>query len=224
MNKKMKALTFSFDDGVFQDRRLVEIFDKYALKCTFNLNSGKMGTGTRIPREEIKDLYKNHEVAVHTVNHPRLWELTDEEIVNEVEDDRIALSKMVGYDVVGMAYPYGLGGDQMKITELLKNNTKIRYARDVSQTLVYNLPENLYKLKPTLHHNSFEHFEKMAKEFVDLKAAEPSIFYVWGHSYEFDYDDSWDRFEKICKLLSGRDDIFYGTNAEVFLSDCQNGW
>ena len=35
-----KLLTFSFDDAVTQDARLVRLFDKYGLKCTFNLNSG----------------------------------------------------------------------------------------------------------------------------------------------------------------------------------------
>ena len=35
-----KALTFSYDDGVEQDIRLVEILDKYGMKGTFNLNSG----------------------------------------------------------------------------------------------------------------------------------------------------------------------------------------
>ena len=33
---KMKALTFSYDDGVTQDARLIEIFNKYGLKATFN--------------------------------------------------------------------------------------------------------------------------------------------------------------------------------------------
>ena len=36
---KMKAITFSYDDGVVQDRRLIELLDKYGLKATFNLNS-----------------------------------------------------------------------------------------------------------------------------------------------------------------------------------------
>ena len=43
-NGKMKALTFSYDDGTLQDRRLVEIFNKYGLKATFNLNSGLLFT------------------------------------------------------------------------------------------------------------------------------------------------------------------------------------
>ena len=35
-----KAVTFSYDDGIEQDRRLVEIFNRYGMKCTFNLNTG----------------------------------------------------------------------------------------------------------------------------------------------------------------------------------------
>ena len=42
-NGKKKAITFSFDDGVIQDRRLVALMDKYNLKGTFNLNSGMLG-------------------------------------------------------------------------------------------------------------------------------------------------------------------------------------
>ena len=37
-NGMKKALTFSYDDGVTQDIRLIEIFNKYNLKATFNLN------------------------------------------------------------------------------------------------------------------------------------------------------------------------------------------
>ena len=40
-NGKYKALTFSFDDGNFDDIRLIKIMNKYGLKGTFNLNSGK---------------------------------------------------------------------------------------------------------------------------------------------------------------------------------------
>ena len=76
--KKMKAITFSFDDGIQQDKRLIEIFDRYSLKATFNINSGLFDKHTshegmlfgekvrfnnhRIPMDEIREVYKNHEV------------------------------------------------------------------------------------------------------------------------------------------------------------------
>jgi len=39
-NGKIKAVTLSYDDGVEQDIRLIEIMKKYGLKGTFNINSG----------------------------------------------------------------------------------------------------------------------------------------------------------------------------------------
>ncbi len=38
---RKKALTLSYDDGVEQDRRLMQIMDAHGLKGTFNLNSGE---------------------------------------------------------------------------------------------------------------------------------------------------------------------------------------
>jgi hypothetical protein len=58
----------------------------------------------------------------------------------------------------------------------------------------------------------------LARKFVEMDPDEPQIFYVWGHTYEMDYSsDYWVRLEELFKLVSGRDDIFYGTNAEVLL-------
>lgn len=140
---KKKCLTFSFDDGVTQDKRLVKILDSCGLKATFNINSGLLGTPGYLRREnmwighnkielnEAADLYKNHEVAAHTLTHPHLTDL--------------------------------------------------------------------------------------GEQFIELETEEPKVFYIWGHSYELDYHDDWEKFEKFCKMMGGRDDIFYGTNREILL-------
>lgn len=47
---KKKAITFSFDDGVTQDIRMIEILNKYGLKCTFNLNSEFLGLDETLDR------------------------------------------------------------------------------------------------------------------------------------------------------------------------------
>ena len=107
--KKLKAITFSFDDGVTQDFQLVQLFNKYGLKCTFNINSellAKRGVLTRpdgkkishykIHPEEMKWLYAGHEVAAHTLTHPRLTDLDEQEIIRQVEQDRVNLSEMMG--------------------------------------------------------------------------------------------------------------------------------
>lgn len=228
-NGKLKAVTFSFDDGVSQDIRLIELFNRYGLKCTFNLNSellGKNGILIRenqriahykIKPENVKEIYEGHEVAVHTLTHPTLTELPEEEIIRQVEQDRINLEKLVGYDVVGMAYPNGLNDD--RVAEILKNKTKIKYSRTVTNTDSFDLQDNLYRFKPNVY-GTMEHerLMKIAHEFAELKSDKPQIFYVWGHAYEFDYwSDAFYKFEEFCKFISNRDDIFYGTNAEVLL-------
>ena len=84
---RSKVLTMSYDDGVEQDIRLIDIMTAHGLKGTFNINSGlyaKEGTvyapGTihrRMPKSVIDSLYipKGMEVAVHGYTHPFLEEL-----------------------------------------------------------------------------------------------------------------------------------------------------
>ena len=114
-NGKKQALTFSFDDNQDFDKRLIEIFDKYGMKCTFNVNSGTLG-GTAdqnpdgnvyIKPEEVKEVYKNHEVAVHGVEHKYIATLTDPMIVNEFMEDRKTLEALTGKFVQGYAFRSG---------------------------------------------------------------------------------------------------------------------
>ena len=58
---------------------------------------------------------------------------------------------------------------------------------------------------------------KSAEKFLKLDATEPSVLYIWGHAYELDAYQAWAWFEELCKLLSGKNDVFYGTNREVLL-------
>ena len=38
-----KYFTLSFDDGVEQDKRLIEVLKQYDMPCTFNLSGGLFG-------------------------------------------------------------------------------------------------------------------------------------------------------------------------------------
>ena len=42
------------------------------------------------------------------------------------------------------------------------------------------------------------------------------LFYVWGHSYEFDDCDNWQVIEALAQYIANRDDIWYATNGEIF--------
>ena len=219
-NGKLKAITFSYDDGITQDIRLVELFDKYGLKCTFNLNSELAGTEGRISANKIAEIYRNHEIAAHTLTHPSLINLDNDEIVRQIEQDRINLEKLVGYPVRGMAYPYGSGAVNERVLGVIKNKTKILYARATDPTYNFDIQTDLLNFKPTIYQCERDKMFELAYEFLELKPDSSKLFYIWGHAYEFDkecYGISWEQMEEFCKLISGRDDIFYGTNKEVLL-------
>lgn len=229
-NGKKKAVTFSFDDGVTQDIRLIEIFNKYGLKGTFNLNSGFLGLdGTldrngrtvrhdKIGADRIKDVYRGHEVAVHTCTHPNLTGLEGDEIISQVENDRVRLSEICGYEVVSMAYPCGGVNNDDRVAEIIRENTGVRFARGLDSTYSFDLQDNLLRFKPTVYYIE-DCLDKVVDEFLSLDRDEPSLLYIWGHSYEMDAEYiTWEKFEEVCKRLSGHEDIFYGTNGEVLLS------
>ena len=227
---KNKAITFSYDDGTVQDIRLIELLNKYNLKCTFNLNSELLSTPRilirnnnrinhyKIHKNDVKYVYEGHEIAVHTLTHPNLTKCEDKEVIRQVELDRQNLSELVGYDVVGMAYPCGGENNDDRVAEIIKNNTGIKYSRTITSNECFDPQTNLYRFNPTGWHLDFDKMMSLGKEFIEMKTDTPKIFYIWGHSFEMDYDsDCWVKLEEFFKLISNRSDIFYGTNKEVLL-------
>lgn len=225
---KLKAITFSYDDAVVQDVHLIELMNKYGLKGTFNLNSEQLGKHPiavkdnmrncryRIHPDDVKSLYEGHEIAAHTLTHPHLYDLDDAELIRQVEQDRLNLSELAGYEVVGLAYPYGDVDD--RIAQVIREHTGIKYARTIKKAPSFDLQEDLYRFAPHVHSFRHEPMMALARQFIELEADKPQIFYIWGHAYEFDLSsDAWIKIEELFRLISNRDDIFYGTNAEVLL-------
>ena len=226
----MKILTFSYDDGTTQDIRLAALFHKYGMKATFNLNSGLFGHEKELIRcdvpvrwdqvqaTDVKHVYEGHEVAAHTLTHPMLPKQTDEEVIRQVENDRLALSELCGYEVVGFAYPGGGQNYTDHVTQLIRENTGVRYARTIKPSYSFEKQEELLQFKPTIHH--FEGWDKLfdlGERFLALPADADALFYVWGHSFEFDIYNDWDRFEEFLQMMANKKDIQYLTNKEALL-------
>ena len=222
---KKKALTLSYDDAVEQDIRLIEIMKKNGIKGTFNLNSGLFAAeGTvypegqvhrRMTKKQAYDLYLSNdmEVAVHAYTHPRLDALTPVEITSEILDDRADIEKNTGKITRGMAYPYGSTSQQ--VVDCLKA-CGILYARTTYATNNFQIAEDWLRLPATCHHNN-PNLMKLAEQFVSYAVTtEPGLFYLWGHSYEFETNNNWHVIEEFCEFIGNREDIWYATNIEIF--------
>ena len=231
---KMKAVTFSFDDGVLQDIRLIELLNKYGLKATFNLNS-ELFNGQDILRfederphtvcrytiapKDVKEIYAGHEVAAHTLTHPKLTTVEDDkEIIRQVEQDRLNLTRLVGYEVIGFAYPGGGVNNDPRCAEIIRKHTGAHYARGYKRCESFDLQDDLYQFSPNASADHLDALDVLVDRFLALEADKPQLLFVLGHAYGLDYEsERWAKLESVLQKISGHDDIFYGTNKEVLL-------
>lgn len=222
---KLRALTFSYDDGVEQDVKLIEIFKKYNMRATFNLNSGLYAPeGTvypegqvhrRMSESQVTDLYDQDgiEIAVHGSTHPWLDHMPVNMCTKDLIDDREKLESQFHQIVRGMAYPYGTYNDNVVNS---MRAAGIVYSRTVHSTHDFNMPSDWMRLPATCHHNDPE-LMKLAHRFLeDSSWGRPWMFYLWGHSYEFEACSNWNVIEEFCELMANRDDIWYATNMEIY--------
>lgn len=227
-----KAVTFSYDDGIRHDIRLAETLKRYDMKCTFNINSGfiaENGGEYHLSVQEIQEhiLNNGHEMAVHGEYHRAPGKQRPIDGIQDVLNCRLALERQFGIIVRGMAYPdsgitaFANGANYADIRRYLQD-LDIAYSRTLGgDNDRFELPNDWLAWIPTAHHDNphiFEYIEKFCTldENGYCAAMTPKLFYLWGHSYEFENNNNWDHLEKICEQLSGRQDVWYATNMEIY--------
>ena len=220
---KKKAFTVSYDDGVTQDERLISLMDAYGIKGTFNLNAGLMGdrdwlvqpgidvSHYKFSKEEAAIIYKNHEIAVHSMTHPALSKVPRAMVAYETAECKKELEEITRKPVRGMAYPFGTYNPAAQ--DVLKS-CGIAYARTVKSTYEFQIPKDFLAWDPTCHHTE-ECMERLGDEFLEMEPEEPALFYLWGHAYEFDAYGEWERIEAFFKKIGKKEEIWYATNLEI---------
>lgn len=232
---KAKAVTFSYDDGCRHDIRLAKTVTDYGIRCTFNINSGLFGKDDgdwHLTAEEIREhiVDAGHEIAVHGQMHmaPGLSRSVD--CIQDMLNCRLELEKTYGRIVRGMAYPDS-GITNMQNGASYPNIR--RYLQDLgivySRTLGadndrFLLPDDWMAWMPTAHHRN-PNVLKYAEAFLVAEPdgenvyyanRYPRLFYLWGHSYEFNDHGEWELLDKLCQTLGGHEDVWYATNMEIY--------
>ncbi len=242
-----KYFAWSFDDGLEQDKKIIEILREYGLGATFHLNSGLFGDRTwegrignlgmtekpaaafdpgarhllpyvphfRIPEDELVQVYEGFEIASHTCNHVNLAKCSEEARRKEIRDDVKALSEKFGQEIIGFAYPYGVGAKQSR--EALRA-AGVRYARLATARPGFRFPEDPLAMPLSCWHISGRTFERL-DAFFRMEAEEDLFFLMFAHGYEFDFatkESNWDKFRRICEAVSRRDDVTACSIGEAF--------
>ena len=229
-NGLAKALTLSYDDGVVQDERMIALLDRNGIKATFNLNSGLYPTSDtvfaegdpnrKLTKEQATMLYTDcgHEVAMHGLTHAFMEKLPNDCALFEALEDRKNLEQQFHRPIRGLAYPWGTYSD--KTVDVLKK-AGVSYARTTCATEDFRLPENWLLWNPTCHHFC-PRLMQLAGSFANGSPIQDPyqrsswLFYLWGHSYEFDAVGSWKVIEDFAQYIGNREDIWYATNGDIY--------
>ncbi len=219
---KYKALVLSYDDGTIEDIQLASLFDQNKLVGTFNLNSAYLGAlrgwpqengdtifQKYVPKDSLLLIYQNHEIAAHGAFHKNFVDISYEEILEEVNTDLKILTELTNRKIISMAYPFGNTNDS--IAELI-STTGILNARTVADTYTFDLPNNYFKWNPTCHESKvLDHLD----DYLALDNSKLSLFYVWGHSWEFGDKQRWDNMVLFCEKIGKAKGIWSVGNGEL---------
>lgn len=207
---KHNCVTFSYDDGHQNDVRLIELFNKYGLKATFNLTGGIF---KRITQQEIREIYKEHEIACHGEEHISLNTAGKATIINEIFMLRKKLEGCTDYPVTGMAYANGVFDDSA--VEML-DACGIEYSRTAGKRSRFIMPDDFLRWDPTCHHREGLAYAEQFKTAMEGYFSGPRLFYIWGHSSELRTEENWEYMERLCAAVAGDDRVWYATNMEIF--------
>lgn len=167
-------------------------------------------------RAQCREAYDNEycEVALHGATHSFLQAQPTALAMHEIITDRRQMEEMYGRTIRGMAYPYGTYSDS--VVDILRL-AGVAYCRTTQSHLNFRLPEDYLRWGATCHHKNAALMDLCDAFLGDVPRNEyPRLFYLWGHSYEFEADGNWQVMEQFLQKMGGREEIWYATNIEIY--------
>lgn len=195
----MKIIT-SWDDGRKDDLRLKDLLLKYEIPAIFFIpNNGELSV------DEIEELSKNFAIGGHTVSHPILRDIGEDQAYHEIICNKVWLEAVINKKIEWFSYPKGKYNDKVK--KLVKK-AGFKYARTVD-VLSTEKPKDNYAVKTAIHISYPDRKEykgedvfKLARELFDKAKKENGIYHLWGHSWEIDKYKMWDKVEELFKYIN----------------------
>jgi peptidoglycan-N-acetylglucosamine deacetylase len=215
------ALTTDWDDGTEHDRRLIAVLNRYGLKGSFNLCSGKLGLNAQqsgwkayVRADEVAALHAGHEVCSHTVNHPRLWSLPADQARWEMLEDRRRLEALTGTPVRGFVVPFGWKTGFDRCIELARG-CGFHHMRHTDPVPSYDLPGDFLSWHPSCHCSA--DLAGLWQTMIERSQDQPGLlFNVWGHSYEFEDELGWERIEAFAALAAATPGVWFASKGDVY--------
>ncbi|MDD3006538.1 MAG: polysaccharide deacetylase family protein [Candidatus Pacebacteria bacterium] len=228
-------VTTSWDDGHKLDLKLAELLRKYDLKGTFYVapENREFKREDLLSDFQLRKLSQEFEIGAHTMTHPRLGKISAAKADKEIRESKEYLEKLLEKPVTSFCYPGGsytfLNVQQVKKHGFTLARTIDRFSMNLSDTPL-ELPTSIHtyshrsdavkiarfaNLDPEKTAIYYKHWEILGMAMFDKIKEEGGVFHVWGHSWEIEECQFWERLEKLFAHISGYGDVEYLTNGEL---------
>ena len=232
---KKVIVTTSWDDGHILDLKLAELLKKYNLKGTFYIapECHEILPQNRLSQEQVLALSKDFEIGVHTMTHPDMRLLTDEQIKREISDSKKLLEKWTGGPVKSFCYPSGkyLLKQKQVVREVgfVLARTVKQFSFDVTKD-PYEMPTSIHaydhwldvwkiavfaRFNPFKFFKYYRHWDNLAIDMFECVLKDGGVFHLWGHSWEIENHKDWNRLERVFQYISNKVGVQYLTNGEL---------
>lgn len=152
-----KPVVITFDDGrLSQYENALPVLTKHGMHATFFIFTNAIDANDKyLTSNQIKELDSlGHEIASHTILHPYLTRIGSELLTKELTESKAKLERIVGHEVVSLAYPFGLYDDAV-LAETVA--TGYRYGRTL--THAYDVTtDTLLTMPGFIVTNNFDYF------------------------------------------------------------------
>ena len=223
-----KYFAWSFDDGLEQDKRIIEILKEYGLGATFHLNSGLFGDKTYEGRignlgmteKPASDFDPN---ARHLLPYVPHFRIPEDEVVQVYDGFEIASHtchhanlakcteevrhKEIAEDVKTLSEKFGqkvVGfaypyGVGAKHSRGALQAAGVQYARLATTKPGFRFPEDPLATPLTCWHISAKAFERL-DAFFNTETEEDLFFLMFAHGYEFDFGTKESNWDKFRQI------------------------
>ncbi|NOJ79718.1 polysaccharide deacetylase family protein [Myxococcus xanthus] len=101
------VVTLAFDDGVEEQRQVLDMLSASGLKATFFIISGRVGQKGYLNLDDLRRMAAaGHDIGGHTLQHMDLVSLTRKNQRREICEDRLRLLSW-GFSPTALAFPFG---------------------------------------------------------------------------------------------------------------------
>lgn len=147
-------VSVTFDDGwTNQYTNALPLLQKYGVKGTFYIISGELNDQPDyMSPSQVKNLYNNgNEIGSHSVTHPDLTTVSQNQLINEMAGSQTTLQNLIGAPVTDFAYPYGayntntinLGQQYYQSQRTVSAGLNTKDSLDLTKLKIYEVDSNI---------------------------------------------------------------------------------